>query len=78
MRPRLFLTRQIAVAWLQQTAMAQARRKYGPGVRTSIGQSTEIRVLCNYTGIPEPSVRWGRRAEPGTPANAIHQPTYRR
>jgi hypothetical protein len=52
-RPPLFLTRAAAVAWLQQQAVAQARAKYGPQVRTSIGRTADIRVLCNYLGLDQ-------------------------
>ncbi len=62
----LFLNRDCAVAWLQDKAMAQARERYGPGVRTSIGSCQIIEWLCNYTGFPLIAMRWGRRVLPGT------------
>ncbi len=46
-----FLDRDVAIAWLQREAVKQARRKYGPSVRTSIGRSRDPRVLCNYLGL---------------------------
>jgi hypothetical protein len=43
-----FMTRGIAVRWLQTEAVRQAQRKYGPEVRTSVGRCTDTRILCNY------------------------------
>ena len=69
MKAPLFLTRDVAVSWLQDQAIEQARRKYGPAVRTSIGQCPDIGTLCRYLGIRQSSVRWGRRVMPGAPVN---------
>jgi hypothetical protein len=51
--PPSFLNRAAAVAWLQRRAVAQARLKYGPAVRTSIGRTSDIRILCNYLGVDQ-------------------------
>lgn len=59
MKPPLFLTREVAAEWLARAAAEQARRKYGPDVRTSIGRTRSIRILCNYLHLPPSAVRWG-------------------
>jgi hypothetical protein len=53
LEPPAFLERDVAIAWLQCEAVKQARRKYGPSVRTSIGRSRDPRVLCNYLGLDQ-------------------------
>ena len=54
--PPAFTSREIAIAWLQQTAMDQARRKYGPAVKTGISRTTDLRILCNYLGLDQRQV----------------------
>lgn len=68
--PPAFLDRDAAIAWLQGEAVKQARRKYGPSVRTSIGRTRDPRILCNYLGLDQrkvlPVLRRARaRARPG-------------
>jgi hypothetical protein len=68
--PPAFLDRNAAIAWLQREAVKQARRRYGPLVRTSIGRTRDPRILCNYLGLDQrkvlPLVRRSRaRAWPG-------------
>ena len=48
-----FMTREIAVRWLQTEAVKQAQRKYGPEVKTSIGRCTDTRILSNYLALDE-------------------------
>jgi len=54
--PPAFLDREVAIAWLQGQAVKQARRKYGPSVRTNIGRSRDPRILCNYLGLEQRKV----------------------
>lgn len=54
--PPAFISAELAIVWLQQTAMDQGRRKYGPGVKTSIGKTSDVRVLCNYLGLDQREV----------------------
>ena len=70
LEPPAFLDRDVAIAWLQCEAVKQARQKYGPSVRTSIGRSRDPRVLCNYLGLDQrkvlPVLRRSRaKAPPG-------------
>lgn len=48
-----FMTREIAVRWLQTEAVKRAQRKYGPEVKTSIGRCTDTRILCNYLALDQ-------------------------
>ena len=59
MRPRAFLDRDAAITWLQGEAVRQAQENYGPGVRTSIGKTCDVRVLCNYLGLDQRQVLSG-------------------
>ena len=54
--PPAFLDRDAAIAWLQDEAVKQARRRYGRSVRTSIGRSRDPRILCNYLGLEQRKV----------------------
>jgi hypothetical protein len=68
--PPAFLDRDAAIAWLQAEVVKQARRKYGPSVRTSIGRSRDPRILCNYLGLEQRKVlpvlrRSHAKARPG-------------